>query len=166
MRSPQALSKLRLFPRYSFLGVAGLLAVTVGAAWWAQLWLSISASDGIAIHLVIDNRTAQEIGPFVVADESSGTALPIGLVPPNTAASLDFVTPHISGENFITMSDCEGTRYVVIGYFEHSIRGRVDIIVNCAGPLELSGQRREITSYFLSFGWRRWGVLDCVKVLD
>jgi hypothetical protein len=132
-----------------------------GGILWIYRWLSIPLSEGIAIHLVIKNLTNQEIGPFAVSDTLSSTSLFIAAVEPRSTVVVDFVSPEVWGENEIVMTDPSGQQYTVIGYFEHSIKGRVDIIVVCASSEGLLGRQREITSYFSSLDWLPWGISDC-----
>jgi hypothetical protein len=147
--------------RIAFPTVVVLITAGLGVMWWKTTWYSIPPSDGIGIHLVIANETTQKIGPFVVGDELSSTSMRIPTVEPHSSTSIDFVTPEVWGENSIVMSDLHGNRYIVVGYFEHSIRGRVDIVVECANTMGLSGRYRAITSYFRSMEWRPWGIRDC-----
>lgn len=129
---------------------------------WRDYWLAIPSSDGLAIHLVIDNRTGHELGPFVISDAQSHVKMITGYLEPFSTTSFDLVTSEeIWGENGITMLDTSGRKFIVVGYFEHSIRGRVDIRIECASSNGLSGRWRDFTSVSFSLKWRPWGYPDC-----
>ncbi len=153
---------MKLFRTIVCIGIIALVFLISGGFLWIRHWLSIPSSDGIALHLVIKNLTSHEIGPFVVSDARNSISLHIAPVKPLSTSVVDFVTPEAWGENAIVMTDPNGQSYVVVGYFEHSISGRVDIIVECASAEGLSGRHREITSYFFSFDWLHWGIPECV----
>ncbi len=126
-----------------------------------EFWLSKTASDGIAIHIVIDNRTNKQIGPFDISDSTTSTTIHIDQVEPLSVVDVDFETPVTWGENAIIMTDSEGRDYAVVGYFEHNIRGRVDIRVECATSEGLSGAQWSLLSYYFSMQWQPWGTTTC-----
>ena len=126
-----------------------------------QDWLYLHTSDGIAVHIIIDNRTQEIIGPFVISDSDSSTALHTDRINPLSVIDVYYEVPVARGENSITMTDHYGKQYVVVGYFENNLRGRVDIRVVCANAEGLSGKHRELRSYYFSIQWRPWGMNTC-----
>jgi len=124
-------------------------------------WLFAPASKNIAIHIVIDNRTDQPIGPFVIADSHASAPVPINKIESFSLADVDYEISIASGENGVIMIDSNGKRYSINSYFENGLKGRVDIRVECATSDGLSGKRRELTSGYSSFQWESWGTVVC-----
>ena len=123
-----------------------------------EAWLS---SENIAIHIVIDNQTNQQIGPFVISEHLDSEPLHIGQIDPFSVADVYYKKAESWGENAIVMTDGNGKNYAVVPYFENDQKGRVDIRVECTVPDGLSGKKRDLTSWYFSFEWRSWGTPKC-----
>jgi hypothetical protein len=124
-----------------------------------EAWLS---SENIAILIVIDNRTNQQIGPFVISEHQDSTPLHINQIEPFSVADVYYKKSESRGENAIVMTDGHGRNYAVIPYFENDQKGRVDIRVECVTPDGgLSGKKRELTLWYFSFEWASWGTSAC-----
>jgi hypothetical protein len=123
-----------------------------------QPWLP---SEGISIHIVIDNRTNKQIGPFVISQYRDSEPLQVKQIEPWSVVDVYYITPNHGGENAITMKDSNGVVYSIIPYFEQGQRGRVDIRVECVGLDGLSGKKRELVTWYFSFEWRSWGASAC-----
>ena len=121
-------------------------------------WLS---SEHIAIHLVIDNRTDKQIGPFVISEAQDSEPLHINLIGPFSVVDVYYKKLESWGENVITMTDSHGKDYYVVDYFEHQQRGRVDIRVECITADGLSGKKRDLVYDYFSFDWYSWGTSTC-----
>ena len=123
-----------------------------------EAWLS---SENIAIHIVIDNRTDQQIGPFVISEHQDSAPLHINQIEAFSVADVYYKKSASWGENAIIMTDTGGKNYAVIPYFENDQKGRVDIHVECVTPEGLSGKKRDLTSSYFSFEWNSWGTPVC-----
>ncbi|MBK8421344.1 hypothetical protein [Candidatus Villigracilis saccharophilus] len=128
-----------------------------------ETWFS---PEAIAIHIVIDNRTNKQIGPFVISEYRDSEPLQINQIEPFSKANVYYLKSKSGGENEITMTDSNGKEYPVVPYFEQDQRGRVDIRVECASAEGLSGKKREMISWYFSFEWSSWGTRDCKNTYD
>ena len=135
-----------------------LLTAMIVSALLNDAWL---ASEKIAVHIVIDNRTNQQIGPFVISEHQGLGSLRINQIEPFSVADVYYKKSESWGENAIVMTDSYGKNYAVIPYFENDQKGRVDIRVECATPDGLSGHKRDLTSWYFSFEWYSWGTSVC-----
>ena len=115
----------------------------------------------ISIHIVIDNSTDEPIGPFVVTQRDDSAPLTIETIRPDSIFDVHYQTPVLWGENAITMRDKSENHYIVIGYFEGSQTGQVDIRVECITPDGLSGKKRDRVSWYHSYKWEPWGESVC-----
>jgi hypothetical protein len=141
------------------LAIILLIAVVfIGSVLWNETWLS---PEGIAVHIVIDNRTNEPIGPFVVSEDQDSASLQIDQVEPVSAVDVYYKKSESWGENAITMTDSSGKTYAVVPYFENQQKGRVDIRVECVTPDGLSGKKRDLVSWYFSFEWYSWGTSAC-----
>lgn len=126
-------------------------------------WLS---PEKIAVHIVIDNRTNQQIGPFEISDSQDVVPLLISPIGANAVADVYYKNAEAGGENEIIMTDSRGNEYYVVPYFEQGQKGRVDLRVECVTPDgELAGKKRDLTSWYFSFEWYAWGASTCGSVL-
>jgi hypothetical protein len=135
-----------------------LLTAMIVSALLNDAWL---ASEKIAVHIVIDNRTNQQIGPFVISEHQGLASLQINQIEPFSVADVYYKKSESWGENAIVMTDSYGKNYAVIPYFENHQKGRVDIRVECVTPDGLSGKKRDLTSWYFSFEWYSWGTSVC-----
>ena len=135
-----------------------LLTAMIVSALLNDAWL---ASEKIAVHIVIDNRTNQQIGPFVISEHQGLASLQINQIEPFSVADVYYKKSESWGENAIVMTDSYGKNYAVIPYFENDQKGRVDIRVECVTPDGLSGKKRDLTSWYFSFEWYSWGTSVC-----
>jgi len=141
------------------LGIILLMVVIfVASVLWNETWLS---PEGIAVHLVIDNRTNEKIGPFVIVEDQDSAPLHIDQVEPLSVVDVYYKKSESWGENAITMTDSNGRDYSVIPYFENQQKGRVDIRVECVNSDGLSGKKRDLVSWYFSFEWHSWGMSAC-----
>jgi hypothetical protein len=115
----------------------------------------------ISIRIVIDNRTDKPIGPFVVSQRDDSAPLRIEIIAPDSGVDVYYQTPVLWGENAITMRDESENYYSIVGYFEGSQTGRVDIRVECTTPNGLSGKKRDMVDWDTSYEWRPWGESAC-----
>jgi hypothetical protein len=125
---------------------------------WDETWLS---PEPVAIHVVINNRTDKQIGPFVISDHQNSTPMHIDKIAPSSAADVYYKKSEAGGENAIKMTDSIGKNYLVVPYFENQQKGRVDIRVECVGSDGLAGKKRDLISWYFSFEWRAWGAAKC-----
>jgi hypothetical protein len=139
-------------------GIILLIAIVVLSVLSNEAWLS---SENIALHIVVDNRTNQPIGPFVISEHQDSTPLHINPIEPLSTADVYYKKSESWGENAIVMTDSIGQNYAVIPYFENDQKGRVDIRVECIAPEGLSGRIRNLTSWYFSFEWKAWGTSGC-----
>ncbi|MCB9133929.1 MAG: hypothetical protein H6636_00785 [Anaerolineales bacterium] len=128
-----------------------------------ETWFS---PEAIAIHIVIDNRTNKQIGPFVISDYRDSEPLQVNLVEPFSKVDVYYIKLKSGGENEIVMSDSNGKEYPVVPYFEQDQRGRVDIRVECVSPDGLSGKKRVLVSWYFSFVWHSWGTPACKEIFN
>jgi len=74
---------------------------------WNETWLS---SERVAIHIVIDNRTNQQIGPFAISEYQDSAPLHINQIEPFSVVDVYYKKSESWGENSIKMTDsCEPT---------------------------------------------------------
>ena len=140
-------------------GIVVLIAVIfVAGVLWKEAWLS---PERVAIHIVIDNRTNNHIGPFVIAEDQDSEPLHINQIEPLSVVDVYYKKSESWGENAITMTDSHGKTYSVIPYFESHQKGRVDIRVECVTADGLSGKKRDLVSWYFSFEWYSWGTSIC-----
>lgn len=139
-------------------GIILLIAIVVLRVLSYEEWLS---SENIALHIVVDNRTNQPIGPFVISEYQDSAPLHINPIEPSSTADVYYRKSESWGENAIAMIDSNGQNYAVIPYFENKQKGRVDIRVECVAPEGLSGKIRNLTSWYFSFEWNAWGTSGC-----
>lgn len=118
-------------------------------------------SDGISIHIVIDNQTNKQIGPFDISDHQGAIPLHIEPIEPMSVMDVYYTRPITWGENAIAMTDSNGKAYSIVPYFENEQRGRVDIRVECVTPDGLSGRKRDLVSWYFSFEWYSWETSVC-----
>ena len=123
-----------------------------------ETWFS---SEAIAIHIVIDNRTNKQIGPFLISEYRDSAPLQTNQIEPWSKMDVYYVKSKSGGENAITMTDSNGSVYPVVPYFEQDQKGRVDIRVECVTPDGLSGKTRKLVSWYFSLEWRSWGTATC-----
>lgn len=122
-------------------------------------WLS---PEKIAIHIVIDNRTGQQIGPFEISDVQDTAPLQISPIGAYSVADVYYKNAEAGGENEIIMTDSRGNQYYIVSYFEQGQKGRVDLRVECVRPDGgLAGKKRDLTSGYFSFEWAEWGASTC-----
>lgn len=141
------------------LGILLLIAVMfVGSVLWNETWLS---PEGIAVHIVIDNRTNEYIGPLVISEDQDSAPLHIDQVEPLSVVDVYYKKSESWGENAITMRDSHGKIYSVVPYFENQQKGRVDIRIECVTPDGLSGKKRDLISWYFSLDWHSWGTSAC-----
>lgn len=132
--------------------------------WFAATFLAYetwTASEMLAIHVVIDNRTNLEIGPFKLVDAKDAEPVYIDAIAPLSRRHTYFLKPESWGENVIILIDSDDRKYGVVSYFENGQKGRVDIRVACASSVGLAGTWRGLTSWQFSFKWRSWGFPEC-----
>jgi hypothetical protein len=140
-------------------GIILLMAVIFAAGvLWNEPWLS---SKHVAIHLVIDNRSDKQIGPFVISEDQDSEPLHIKQIEPFSVVDVYYTKSESWGENAITMTDNNGKNYSVVPYFENQQRGRVDIRVECVTADGLSGKKRDLVYRYFSFEWYSWGASTC-----
>ena len=128
-----------------------------------ETWFS---PEAIAIHIVIDNRTNKQIGPFVISEYQDSEPLQINQIEPFSKVDVYYIKSKSGGENEIVMIDNNGKEYLVVPYFEQDQRGRVDIRVECVSPDGLSGKKRELVSWYFSFVLRSWGTSACKETYN
>jgi hypothetical protein len=119
------------------------------------------SSEHVAVHVVIENRTNEQIGPFAISDNHNGEALHINQIESFAMADAYFRRSESWGESVITMTVKTGKDYLIVPYFENDLKGRVDIRVECVGRNGLSGKKRDLVSGYFSFEWHSWGVSNC-----
>lgn len=142
-------------------GVVLLIVVITVSVLANERWL-FSISEGNYVHIVIDNRTDQQLGSFVITDHQDSAIVQIDRIDPLSKIEVDYITSETWGENAIIMEDSIGNQYTIVGYFEHTVRGRVDIQIECVTSDCLFGKRRDFTSYlFPSFEWYSFGTVTC-----
>jgi hypothetical protein len=141
-----------------FFGIFLLITFSISSILVKVVLLS---PNEIAIHIVIDNRTNRQIGPFVLIEHQDSKPLQINAIEPFSVVYAYYKKSESWGENEIMMSDINGTKYNIIPYFENGEKGLVDIRVECATPNALSGKIRFITTSYSSFEWRSWGTSNC-----
>jgi hypothetical protein len=144
-----------------------LSGITLFLAWFAFNALSIrtwATPDMLAIHVVIDNRTDFEIGPFTIVDAQDAPPVPVNAIAPRSVVDLDYEQAESWGENVVILIDSEGREYDIVPYFENGQKGRVDIRIDCASPAGLAGVKRELISWYFSFKWRSWGFEECFEL--
>ena len=141
------------------LGVILLTAIVfVVSVLWNETWLS---PEDVAVHIVIDNRTNERIGPFVISEDQDSAPLHIDEVEPRSAVDVYYRKSESRGENAITMTDSNDKIYSVVPYFENQQRGRVDVRIDCVTSEGLSGKKRDLVSWYFSFEWHAWGTSAC-----
>ena len=141
------------------LGVILLTAIVfVVSVLWNETWLS---PEDVAVHIVIDNRTNERIGPFVISEDQDSAPLHIDEVEPWSAVDVYYRKSESWGENAITMTDSNGKIYSVVPYFENQQRGRVDLRIDCVTSEGVSGKKRDLVSWYFSFEWHSWGTSAC-----
>ena len=138
--------------------IALIIVISLASVLKNETWLS---HNRLAIHIVIDNRTNQRIGPFTISDDQESEQLRIDSIEPFSAKDIYFEKPETWGENAISMIDSNGNIYPIVPYFETQQKGRVDIRVECITPNGLSGMKRNLLSDYFSFDWNSWGVTVC-----
>jgi len=119
------------------------------------------APENIAVHIVINNRTNQVIGPFEISEHLDSIPLHVNQIEPFSVSDVYYIKSESWGENAIVMTDGNGKKYQVIPYFENNQKGRVDIRIECVTPEGLSGKIRKLTSWYFSFEWNSWGTSTC-----
>jgi hypothetical protein len=132
--------------------------------WFVATFLAYetwTASEMLAIHVVVDNRTNSEIGPFKLADSQGAEPVHIDIITPLSKCDAYFLKPESWGENSIVLIDSDNREYGVVPYFENGQNGRVDIRATCASSVGLAGNTRQLTSWYFSFKWRSWGFSEC-----
>ena len=139
-------------------GTVLLTAILIFSTLSNDAWF---ASENIAIHIVIDNRTNQQIGPFVISEHLDSPPLHVNQIEPFSVSDVYYRKSESWGENAIVMTDGNGKNYEIIPYFENTQKGRVDIRVECVSPDGLSGKIRQLTSWYFSFEWKSWGTSAC-----
>jgi len=86
-------------------GIAILLTIIFIASVLSETWFS---SETIAIHIVIDNRTNKEIGPFVVSEYRDSAPLKITQIKSLSKVDVYYLKSKSGGENEIIMADSNG----------------------------------------------------------
>jgi hypothetical protein len=122
---------------------------------------SWTASEMVAIHVVIDNRTNSKIGPFTLANSRGTTTVHVDAISPFSRGNVLFKMSESWGENAIVLTDEDERNYFVVPYFENRQKGRVDIRVDCSSSIGLAGVYRSLVSWYFSFEWSQWGYKDC-----
>jgi hypothetical protein len=140
------------------LGIVLLTAVIIVSVLLNEAWLS---SENIALHIVVDNRTNQQIGPFVISEHQEFAPVQMNQIAPFSKADVYYKRSVSWGENAIVMTDSNSQSYAVIPYFENDQKGRVDIRVECVASDGLSGKIRNLTSSYFSLEWNAWGKSVC-----
>ncbi len=139
-------------------GIVLLTAIIIFSILSNDAWL---APENIAVHIVINNRTNQTIGPFEISEHLDTHPLRVNQIEPFSVADVYYIKSESWGENAIVLRDSTGKNYEVIPYFENDQKGRVDIRVECVTPDGLSGKIRQLTSWYFSFEWASWGTFAC-----
>ena len=146
----------------SLMIVSYLAFVVVDLFLWYFISPFVPSTEGIAVHVVIDNRTNKTIGPFVMTDRDDSAPLIINQIEPLSVIEVDFKREEGFGENSIGITDNNGRRYDVVGYFEQPLSGRVVIRIECVNPDGYSGKKRLLANHILaSFHWDSWGIRNC-----
>ena len=149
--------------------IASLGIITISVLWLATIVVadgSWTASEMVAIHVVMDNRTSSEIGPFTLADGQGAAPVYFDAIAPLSKGDAYFVKSESWGENGIVMIDEDGRQYLVVPYFENGQKGRVDIRIDCASPIGFAGVERTLVSWYFSFEWHPWGFDECFTVVN
>jgi hypothetical protein len=149
------LNRYRAIIAVGILSLLFVISIVIGLRKLAGL-----SPEGI-VHVVIDNRTHQPIGPFVILEDQDSAPLHISQIDPLSMADIYYKTSGSWGENAITITDNNGKAYSVIPYFENPQKGRVDIRIECVTSEGLAGKTRKLVSSYFSFEWHSWGVSVC-----